>query len=173
MLKSAQILDAMITAVVVLDEQLRIQFINSAAQDLLQTSQHHAEGQGLQELILRADRVIPSLTDALAHRQPYTERDAIIRLPNNVSIHVDFSVSIAELDHDQAALVIELQPLNRLQRINKDDESTARQKTTRDLIRGLAHEVKNPLGGIRGAAQLLEQELADPDLQRVHRGHYQ
>ena len=60
--------------------------------------------------------------------------------------------------------MLELQHLNRLQRINKDEESVERQETTRRLIRGLAHEIKNPLGGIRGAAQLLEAELPDPEL---------
>ena len=54
--------------------------------------------------------------------------------------------------------------MSRLKRINKDDASVARQETARRLIRGLAHEVKNPPGGIRGAAQLLEAELPDPDL---------
>ena len=47
---------------------------------------------------------------------------------------------------------------------NRDDRSRSSFKTTRELIRGLAHEVKNPLGGLRGAAQLLERELDSADL---------
>ena len=61
-------------------------------------------------------------------------------------------------------LIIELQPLNRLLRINRDDHSLYSQETSRKLVLGLAHEIKNPLGGLRGAAQLLERELKDDAL---------
>jgi two-component system nitrogen regulation sensor histidine kinase GlnL len=56
--------------------------------------------------------------------------------------------------------LLEIQPLDRLLRINRDDHHASVQETTRKLVRGLAHEIKNPLGGIRGAAQLLQRELA-------------
>ncbi len=160
---TSPIVDALITAVVVLDDQLNITLINSAAQALLQTSETQALGQSLTSLIVSADQIVPLLESALATNQPFTERDATIRLPDNVSQHVDFTVTVIEPNPEGAALLIELQPLNRLQQINRDDESVARQETTRRLIRGLAHEVKNPLGGIRGAAQLLERQLKDAE----------
>ena len=159
------ILNNMLTAVVILDESLRIEHMNCAAESLLHTSAIHAHGQPLQELILRADRILPSLQNALTQGQPYTERGVILRLPDLVSEEVDFTVSI--LDHEvngSRSLVLELQTLTRLKRINKDGASVARQETARQLIRGLAHEVKNPLGGIRGAAQLLERELPSAEL---------
>jgi two-component system nitrogen regulation sensor histidine kinase GlnL len=59
--------------------------------------------------------------------------------------------------------------MNRLLRINRDDLSVFSQETTRKLVRGLAHEVKNPLGGLRGAAQLLERELTDDSLKEYTR----
>lgn len=155
-----QILDHMATAVLVLDKTLCIEYMNSAAESLLHSSSTHAQGQPLHELILRADKIIPALQSALEEGQSYTQRDATVRLPDNVTENVDFTVSI--LDRPPAgprSLVLELQPLSRLKRINKDGASVARQETARQLIRGLAHEVKNPLGGIRGAAQLLDREL--------------
>ena len=57
-----------------------------------------------------------------------------------------------------------MQPLDRLLRINREAAQLAVQQTTRELVRGLAHEIKNPLGGIRGAAQLLSRELKTPGL---------
>ncbi|NOX49939.1 MAG: PAS domain-containing protein [Gammaproteobacteria bacterium] len=153
------LIDNLVTAIVVLGTDLRISFINNAAENLLQTSHSQATGQQLHELILHADELVPSLEAALANRQPYTEREITIRLPDNIIQKVDFTVTLLESKDATSALLIELQPLNRLQRINKDDESVTRQNIARQLIRGLAHEVKNPLGGIRGAAQLLEREL--------------
>ncbi len=148
----------MTTAVVALNRELKVVFVNAAAEHLLQVSASHAYGQPLRELLLLNDEVQKALAGAIENQQPFTERDALLRLPDNISQHVDFTVNLVH-EEPRAALVLELQPLNRLQRINKDDESVARQETARRLIRGLAHEIKNPLGGIRGAAQLLEQEL--------------
>jgi len=161
------ILDNLVTAIVVLDARLRIVHLNSAAEGLLQISASHAADQPLQEIILHADKIVPALHRALEDGQSFTEREAQVRLPDNINQTVDFTVTVLELTPGHASergLIIELQTLNRLQRINKDDASFARQETAKQLIRGLAHEVKNPLGGIRGAAQLLERELPDPGL---------
>ena len=61
-------------------------------------------------------------------------------------------------------LLLEFLPIDRKLNIGREEERLTSQETTRMLIRGLAHEVKNPLGGIRGSAQLLEAELTDPTL---------
>jgi len=60
---------------------------------------------------------------------------------------------------------MEIQQRDRLQRITREEEMLTQQETTRTLVRGMAHEIKNPLGGIRGAAQLLQRELDNPELQ--------
>ena len=160
-----QILDNLTTAVVVLDERLHIQFMNSAAENLLHTSAPHAAGRPLQDIIMRSEKILERLNYALENTQSFTERDISLRLPDNVSEDVDVTVSIMQQPpHGPNVLVVEMQPLGRLKRINKDGASVARQETARQLIRGLAHEVKNPLGGIRGAAQLLERELPADEL---------
>ena len=149
----------MVTAAIVLDDELRVLFINAAAETLIQVSATQAADHPLTDLILLEDRVVEALHETMESLQPFTERDAVIRLPDNINVNVDFTVNFMERSRGKPRLLVELQPLNRLKRINKDDESITRQETARQLIRGLAHEVKNPLGGIRGAAQLLEQEL--------------
>ena len=63
-----------------------------------------------------------------------------------------------------AALVIELSQIDRQLRIAREEHLLAQHNATRDVIRGMAHEIKNPLGGLRGAAQLLESELGNEEL---------
>jgi two-component system nitrogen regulation sensor histidine kinase GlnL len=80
------------------------------------------------------------------------------------SITVNLSATpILELG-ELTDILIELQQVDRHLRITKEEQLLAQQATSRMLVRGLAHEIKNPLGGLRGAAQLLEQELHDPEL---------
>ena len=61
-------------------------------------------------------------------------------------------------------LLVELQPVDRLLKISREEGLLHAQETTRAVIRGLAHEIKNPLGGVRGAAQLLARELPNEEL---------
>ena len=156
-----QILDNLITAVVVLDPGLSIRGLNVAAESLLRTSSAQAVGQPFADFFLRSDRILPALRLALESRQPYTQREVTLQLPDHLTEQVDFTVNLLD---DPPGVLLELHSLNRLRRINQDDESVSRQETTRRLVRGLAHEVKNPLGGIRGAAQLLERELPSAEL---------
>ncbi len=59
--------------------------------------------------------------------------------------------------------------LDRHLRISREESLVAQRAASRSLVRGLAHEIKNPLGGLRGAAQLLERELADEGLREYTR----
>ena len=149
------------TAVVVLDTELCVEYLNPAAEALIQTSDDGATGHPLADIMLLKDDILTSLADALITGQSFTAREVTIRLPDNITHTVDFTVNVLDDGFSNVGLLLELQHLNRLHRINQDEASVARQETARRLIRGLAHEVKNPLGGIRGAAQLLEHELQD------------
>lgn len=95
----------------------------------------------------------------LTEGQAFTKRGALVRCVSGAELHVDYTVS-AILDRTPHELLIEIQPLDRLRSINRDGHQVDIQETTQKLVRGLAHEIKNPLGGIRGAAQLLDRELA-------------
>ncbi len=61
-------------------------------------------------------------------------------------------------------IMLELSQLDRHLRIAREEKLLSEQNATRNIIRGMAHEIKNPLGGIRGSAQLLERELPSDDL---------
>jgi len=161
MSKYAQIFDSLMTAIVVLDTKLNIKTINTAGELLMHTSKGKACTKPFKDLILGTESIIPELRKALEYRQPFTRREIELQMPDQGSVTVDFTANVLE---SPKGLLIEIQPLNRLQNIDKDDQTLVRQETTRRLIKGLAHEVKNPLGGIKGAAQLLDKELPDSDL---------
>ena len=161
MSKHSQIIDNLVTAIVVLDSKLNIKMMNTASELLLHTSKGKACGKPFKDLILGSANIIPDLRNAMATKQPFTRREIQLQLPDRLDAKIDFTANLLE---SPKGILIEIQPLNRLHNINKDDQTLVRQETTRRLIKGLAHEVKNPLGGIKGAAQLLDKELPDPDL---------
>jgi len=80
------------------------------------------------------------------------------------SILVDCSVAPFLDNSNNNGLLIELTALDRSLRIVRDEALAAQQENVKSLVRGLAHEIKNPLGGLRGAAQLLERQLDDKEL---------
>ncbi len=154
--------DLLTTAVLTLDDSLCVSVMNPAAEDLFGTSAQRATGGPLTQFLYDDDdSTFNELLSLLAAQQAVTRRAAHFKLRDGTSITVDFSLSHEPI---HGTTVVELQPLNRFLRINRDDQALASLKTAQELARGLAHEVKNPLGGLRGAAQLLEQELPDPAL---------
>lgn len=158
-----QILDNLNTAILCLDHKLRIRLINPSAQNLLAISGTRAIDCPLSEYLLDNREIESVLFDALQTGQPYTQRKARLTLLNNNQINVDYTVSPMS-EGEWPMLTLEIQLIDRLLRIDRDEAERIRQQTTQQMIRGLAHEIKNPLGGIRGAAQLLADELGGKDL---------
>jgi two-component system nitrogen regulation sensor histidine kinase GlnL len=158
------ILDHQVTAVVVLDGELRVAFLNQAAEYLLAGSNERSCGDVLTTLMHDGETFEEELLNALADNQSYTKRHTVLHAPLlGQDLTVDLTVT--PMDHrDFRGVLVELQPLDRLLRINREAAQLTVQQTTRQLVRGLAHEIKNPLGGIRGAAQLLSREVDDPSL---------
>ncbi|WP_444883093.1 nitrogen regulation protein NR(II) [Microbulbifer sp. PSTR4-B] len=157
-----QLLDSLTSAVLVLDDQLSLCYLNNAAEDLLAASNARVEGMPLQEVVRESNVALKALHNALLTGEKFTVRRAHWRLHNLKTRTVDYSVSpVPEL----GVLLVEVQPMDRLLRIAREDALLSTQETARNLVRGMAHEVKNPLGGIRGAAQLLQRELPDASLE--------
>ncbi len=159
------ILDNQATAVVLIDHELRISYLNQSAEFLLATSMTRSRGDPVLSVIRNGDEFPAQLADALSLEQSFTKRQAELKVAaTGQSLAVDLTVTPVSISEFRG-LLIELQPLDRLLRINKEAAQLTVQQTTRELVRGLAHEIKNPLGGIRGAAQLLSRELDAPGLQ--------
>ena len=157
------LLDNLTTAVILLNTELRLEYMNPAAEMLLGVSGQRSIGQFISELCSEAPDGLPALRHAVASGQPFTKREAQLVSASGQSLAVDYAATpIPGLS--SFLLLLELHPRDRLLRITKEEAQLAKQETTRLLVRGLAHEIKNPLGGIRGAAQLLARELPNESL---------
>jgi two-component system nitrogen regulation sensor histidine kinase GlnL len=159
-----QILDNLSTAVLLLDGSLRVSYMNPAAEMLLEVSGQRVNGQRISSLFSDSVESLESLRNTISNGHPFTKREAQLNLSNGQCLIADYSVTPMHA-LERSWILLELLPRDRLLRITKEEAQLSKQEVTRVLVRGLAHEIKNPLGGIRGAAQLLARELGEPALQ--------
>lgn len=157
-----RMLENLATAVLLLDQRLKVIYINPAAEMLFEISGRRIQDSPVTELFLETDDALQTLRESTTSGHPFTRREAEFLLPSGTRIRVDYSVS--PFPAEKPTILMEVQPRDRLLRITREEEILHQQETTRILVRGMAHEIKNPLGGIRGAAQLLDRELPDPGL---------
>ena len=150
------ILDSLSTAIILVDSDLLLCHMNPAAEALMAMSCESNTGEPITYFFHEAEETDRQLKIAAAQANHYTKRHAEWRLLSGGHITVDYTVTPFG-DHE--GLIIEIQPIDRLLRISREEMLASSHETTRNLIRGMAHEIKNPLGGIRGAAQLLAREL--------------
>lgn len=157
------LLDNLTTATLLLNAELRLEYMNPAAEMLLAVSGQRSHGQFISELFTESAEALNSLRQAVEQAHPFTKREAQLTSLTGQSITVDYAVTPI-LHQGQTLLLLEVHPRDRLLRITKEEAQLSKQETTKMLVRGLAHEIKNPLGGIRGAAQLLARELPEDGL---------
>jgi len=166
---AATILQSLSTAVLTLDSDNRIQSANPAAEAIFQQSAHRLQGQDLGQLCGQGNPLAAILRQARQSEQRYCAREIKLTLPwNHHSITIDCTLT-PEYTADTSALVVEIVQIDRLLRLTRDNRLQTRQQSSNRMIRGLAHEIKNPLGGLRGAAQLLERELGRGELSEFTR----
>ncbi|WP_120995002.1 nitrogen regulation protein NR(II) [Stutzerimonas urumqiensis] len=157
------LLENLTTATLLLDARLRLQYMNPAAEMLLAVSGQRSHGQFISELFTESAEALSALRQAVELAHPFTKREAVLTSATGQSLTVDYAVTPIPT-RSETMLLLEVHPRDRLLRITKEEAQLSTQETTKLLVRGLAHEIKNPLGGIRGAAQLLARELADAHL---------
>ncbi len=158
------IIDSLATAIVVLNKQYQLECINSAAEELFGVSQRRAYLEPIASLLGRENQeLLTRLEDNLMRGHAWTEHERIINVANNKEVTVDYTVSPLMIEGDEKIL-IEIVRLDRQLKIIKESHLLKEHQATRSMLRGMAHEIKNPLGGLRGAAQLLEGELENKEL---------
>jgi two-component system nitrogen regulation sensor histidine kinase GlnL len=155
-------LDLLATAVIVLDESLRIRFMNTAAESLFEASRRNFEYQPLKTLLPDAGPLADTSQEALRNDLGFIEHEWDISRRHHPPLTVNCTGTPFHLP--ERGILLEFRPLNQMLRIAREEKIQEDQKINRELIRNLAHEIRNPLGGIRGAAQLLERELDRPAL---------
>ncbi len=160
-----QLLDNLSTAVIYLDAACAIVELNAAASALLGVGSK-ARGQCLEDLFLDKDGagMRAALQRALELGHPFSKREAHVWIGGQERV-IDYAVTPLSTAEGGTHLLMELQPMDRLMRIAREEALLTTHQATRQLIRGMAHEIKNPLGGIRGAAQLLARALHDHELE--------
>lgn len=158
------LLDSIATAVLALDEHMRITYLNAAAEQVLGVSARKALDQQLPRMLTIPDTLFARLRDALNNGQPFTERQISVEPHGQEPQLVDISLSPFRSGNNSTALALEINTIDRPLRIARDEAMVAQQEHASSLLRGLAHEIKNPLGGLRGAAQLLSRQLPNVEL---------
>ncbi|MCG6968016.1 MAG: nitrogen regulation protein NR(II) [Chromatiaceae bacterium] len=162
-LLTTSVLDNLASAVVVFDRDLRVCYMNQMAEMLLAVSAKHVVGELPTSWMVCHGEAIVDLVKAAGIGSPITKRGVVLRHERG-DVTVDCTVTPI-LDEDGSQLIIvELQQVDRHLRISREERLITQQALSRDVVRGLAHEIKNPLGGLRGAAQLLESELDSDEL---------
>ncbi len=159
-----RVVEHQFTAVAVLDSEFRVEHINSSAELLLVRSEKQLIGQRFDSLFANADDILQVLASAIDEGASVSVRSATWELVHRDSLTLDFIVS-PFMEGGELRVILEMVPADRAVRISRDEGRIDQSETSRHLVRGLAHEIKNPLGGIRGAAQLLASELPNEDLQ--------
>ncbi len=157
------ILDNLHTAVIVIGENLRIECMNPSAEMLFHFSSNRAVNREITQLIINEHELYDRLERSLISSHPFSVYEQQLRIHNNRVIDVSYSVSPLEYRGDEKHLLLEFSQQKHLQRHSQEETLLSQHEASKSLIRGLAHEIKNPLGGLRGAAQLLERELDDKD----------
>lgn len=157
------LMDSLSTAVLVLNQDLTIVYVNPSAETLLASSANRICGSPASHFFSAAEQQLEALSEAFISGNPYTVRKASLSLADQSQVLVDYAVTPLVVKHSRL-LLIEMHAMERLMRINREEALITAHDTSRNLIRGLAHEIKNPLGGIQGAAQLLAAELEEEDM---------
>lgn len=167
MLKTSEfdnLLDNLSTAIMVTDESYSIIYANHAAQALMQLSSNQLLSFSLHQFFINDSLDFARLKETLKDGDGFSDGEVPLALIDGRFVLADITVTRIEQDKEMC-LLLEIKKIDQQKRISHESLQWAQQQAARELIRGLAHEIKNPLGGIRGAAQLLDKELDNPSMQ--------
>ena len=155
-------LEYLSTAVILLDDESRIVYINTAAEQLFDINDKILHGLPLQQVFTHTEQLGNAMQQAIQNNASYIEHDLTLGTNSHGKTHLHCSVS--PLHFSRRYLLLEFHAMDRSLKLAREEQMLDQTQSNRLLLRNLAHEIKNPLGGIRGAAQLLEQELDKPAL---------
>ncbi|MEO8248777.1 MAG: histidine kinase dimerization/phospho-acceptor domain-containing protein, partial [Burkholderiales bacterium] len=156
-----QAFDLLATLVAVVDGSGAVLFANAALEDALGNSRRSIEGSCFCESFADAHELRNAIDGATGNRFATLRYDALLTRANQEALPVHVIVAQTEAPGE---VIVELLPQEQHSRKDREDRLIEQARATKELVRNLAHEIKNPLGGIRGAAQLLEMEIAGAEL---------
>ena len=165
----AELLDGLVTSVFVLDQNLQVDYLNAAAQTLLGMGPNQARGRDIADLMRGAETLLPLFERARRSGEGVVQRELAWPAPGGIDRILNCAVTQITLGQRAAQLLLEVEDITQHRRLTRENALLAQLGGSRLMLRQLAHEIKNPLGGLRGAAQLLERELLDPSLREYTR----
>ena len=156
-------LELLATAVFALDGDLRVVYANPSAENLVAASSRALSGQAFCGLFTDAHALEARLAEAIERNWGFWDQSLVLTRPGAEPFALNCLVTPIE-SHPEARVLLELRLIDQRLRIEREEQQLTHAFANRELIRNLAHEIKNPLGGLRGSAQLLERELDRPEL---------
>lgn len=157
------LLDNLSTAVLVLDGMLVVQYANHAAQTVFERSLNLLIGCSLNQFLASSSLDFVRFQNSMQLGEVYSDSEVTFRFTDGRHTQADVSVT-SILENQEKRLLVEIRLVVQQKKISQENHQWAQQRAARELVRGLAHEIKNPLGGIRGAAQLLAKQLPSEEL---------
>lgn len=155
-------LEHLATAIILLNEKRQVVYVNPGAEIIFAFSATQIVGQHISDVFPSCDILMMAVNNAIQQQSPFREHEF------NISTlrHQTFTVTCTAtpIESPIASLILEFQPMDAQLRIAREERMLIQQQANAELLRNLAHEIRNPLGGLRGAAQLLEHELPSPSL---------
>jgi two-component system, NtrC family, nitrogen regulation sensor histidine kinase GlnL len=155
-------LEHLATAVILLDQSHQVVYANPSAEILFALSATQIHGSHISEVFLNCEILQLAIDNAVKNDSPYREHEFAITTVRQQSFAV--TCTVTPVDIGEATLLLEFQQMDQQLRIAREERMLIQQQANSELLRNLAHEIRNPLGGLRGAAQLLEHELPNPSL---------
>lgn len=158
-------LDLLASSVIILDAEGRVTYVNAAAENLLESSAKALQHLRLDEVFQNGQELIDVFRQARARQFADKRLDLTLERAGRESLQVH--VVVTALDDADIPVLIELRENVQQLKVDREERILDQSQANKELIRNLAHEIKNPLGGIRGAAQLLELELPERQLKEL------
>jgi two-component system nitrogen regulation sensor histidine kinase GlnL len=153
-------LDLLASAILVVAADARITYVNSSLENLISTSRRTLVGQTLSETGVCAELDV-MFSQVRDHR--YDQKRQQVTFAPIGREPVSVYVTVVGIESVDGGALFELREMDQQIRVDREERLYEQGQANRELVRNLAHEIKNPLGGIRGAAQLLELEVTDSD----------
>jgi two-component system nitrogen regulation sensor histidine kinase GlnL len=158
-------LDLLSSAVIILNTAGQITYANPAAEHLFESSSKALSTHKLTDLFLNAEELAEVIGEAVEHQFADKRQDLTLERIGREALQVHTIVTA--LDSPDMPVLIEFRENIQQLKLDREERLIDQSQANKELIRNLAHEIKNPLGGIRGAAQLLELELPERHLKEL------
>jgi two-component system nitrogen regulation sensor histidine kinase GlnL len=155
------LIEALPSAIVVIDREGVCLLLNAAAEDLLHVGRKNLLGRRLSEVIPEDCPLFSLIEQCRISRSAVSDAEMVIEGPRLRLEHI--SVEVASLGDPQGAVVVSMRDRSLEYRMARQGAAAEAAQSVRSMAAMLAHEIKNPLAGIRGAAQLLESKLGPVD----------